>query len=73
MVFGFVGRCAYWVSIVKCLNIDDIILDISLTLINQDCASHLGIAREIMPYKHTKIKSVISDVDFLKLMLVVKI
>lgn len=55
------------VSIVKYLNIDDIILDISLTPNKSDCASHLGIAREIAAYKRTKIKkSVISDVDFSK-------
>ncbi|MBQ6269035.1 MAG: phenylalanine--tRNA ligase subunit beta [Bacteroidetes bacterium] len=52
--------------LVNYLNIDDIILDISLTPNKADCASHLGIAREIAAHKRSKLKQPIDNVDVSK-------
>ena len=44
-------------SISEYLGLDDTILDISLTPNKSDCASHLGIAREISAYMRKLLKS----------------
>ena len=42
--------------IIEYLNLDDLILDISLTPNKSDCASHLGVARELAAVLKNKIK-----------------